>query len=97
MRLAFHPEARLQSVQACAMEWTKLETYLTWLSGTPAEDEKDRTREVTWLHVADTIAVAEVILDYPQVRFVDYLTIVLDGSEWRIANKAFKAYPKDAT
>lgn len=97
MRHAFHPDARLQLNRDGTFESASLETYLTWLPGTPAEDEARRSREVTHLHVSENIASAEVVLDYPAVRFVDYLTIVRVGEEWRITNKSFQAYPKDPT
>jgi hypothetical protein len=41
-------------------------------------------------------ATAEVELDYPSVRFVDYLTLLLVDGDWLIVNKAFKAFPKEA-
>lgn len=95
MRKAFHPEARLQFVRDGAFGAVPLDEYLTWLPGEPAADEADRRRTVRHLHVADNVAAAEVVLDYPTVRFVDYLTIVRTGPEWAITNKSFQAYPKE--
>ena len=96
MRRAFHPHARLQWRKEGALEVTGLDTYLTWLPGKPATDEDRRVREVTHLHESGGVAVAEVVLDYPDVRFVDYLTMVSSESGWQITNKAFVAYPKGA-
>ena len=94
MRRAFHPDARLQWYRDDAFGSATLETYLTWLPGSPAEDEERRDRSVTQLHVSGNVATAEVVLDYPDVRFVDYLTVVWTGTEWAITNKTFQAYPK---
>ena len=94
MRKAFHPEARLQWFRDGEFGSAPLETYLTWLPGGPAEDETKRSREVAHLHVSGNVATAHLVLDYPEVRFVDFLTIVRTGEDWLITNKTFQAYPK---
>jgi hypothetical protein len=47
------------------------------------------------LRITGNIGVAEVELDYPRVRFVDYLCLLRLGENWPITHKVFKAYPKD--
>lgn len=94
MRQAFHTDARLQFTREGVFGQASLETYLTWLPGRPAEDEAERRRSIERLSVAGDVAVAELELDYPAVRFVDYLTIVRQGDRWLITNKVFHAYPK---
>jgi hypothetical protein len=95
MRRAFHPEARVQFVQNGTYGSWDLSEYLTRLSGAPAPDEDRRIRVVRDLRVTGNIALAEVELDYPHVRFVDYLCLLRLGEEWTITHKVFKAYPKD--
>lgn len=95
MRRAFHPEARLQGRKDGTFGVTTLETYLTWLPGAPAPDEEGRSRRVTQLHIGGDVAMAEVILDYPEVRFVDYLTLGRTDDGWLITNKAFQAFAKE--
>lgn len=94
MRRAFHPDARLQFNREGEFGQASLETYLTWLPGQRAEDEGERRRSLERLSVSGDVAVAELELDYPAVRFVDYLTIVRTGERWLITNKVFQAYPK---
>ena len=64
------------------------------LTGKPAADEKDRKRSIESVDVAGNAAVAKVILDYPNVRFVDYFTLLKINGEWKIVNKSFYADPK---
>lgn len=96
MRQAFHESARLQFVQdGRYAEWS-LADYLARLPGRAADDEPRRTRRITAVRATDEAATAELELDYPTVRFVDYLTLLLVNGDWVIVNKAFKALPKPA-
>jgi hypothetical protein len=38
--------------------------------------------------------VARIVLDYPTVKFVDYMTLLKIDGEWKIINKSFYAEPK---
>ena len=94
MRQAFHESARLQFVQdGRYAEWS-LDEYLARLPGRTADDESRRARRITAVHATDDAATAELELDYPTVRFVDYLTLLLINGDWVIVNKAFKALPQ---
>ena len=94
MRHAFHERARLQFVQHGGYAEWSLDEYLARLPGRAADDEPRRTRRITAVHATDDAATAELELDYPTVRFVDYLTLLRIDGEWLIVNKAFKAHPK---
>jgi len=74
-------------------EWS-LDEYLARLPGRAADDESRRARRITAVHATDDAATAELELDYPTVRFVDYVTLLLINGDWVIVNKAFKALPK---
>ena len=37
---------------------------------------------------------AKVVLDYPSVKFTDYLSLVKADGEWRIVNKIFNVERK---
>ena len=94
MRKAFHESARLQFVQdGRYTEWSLAE-YLARLPGHPADDESARARRIVAVQATDNAATAELELDYPSVRFVDYLTLLLVDGDWVIVNKAFKAFSK---
>ena len=40
------------------------------------------------------VAVAKLVLDYPQIKFTDYMTLLKVDGEWKIINKTFYAEPK---
>jgi hypothetical protein len=94
MQRAFHESARLQFVQdGRYAEWS-LDEYLARLPGRAPDDESKHTRRIVTVQATDDAATACVELDYPGVRFVDHLTLLLIDNEWIIVNKAFKAFPK---
>lgn len=94
MRRAFHESARLQFVQnGRYAEWS-LDEYLGKLPGRPADNEEQRRRRIVSVTASGDTAAAELELDYPAVRFVDYLSLLRVDGEWLIVNKSFQAYPK---
>jgi hypothetical protein len=40
--------------------------------------------------------VGKVVLDYPTVKFADYMSLLKINGEWKIVNKAFHAEMKPA-
>jgi hypothetical protein len=68
--------------------------YIAGASGRPAADEAMRKRTIESIDIAGNAASAKIILDYPNVRFVDYMTLLKIGGEWKIVSKVFYAEPK---
>lgn len=68
--------------------------HIAGASGRPAGDEGQRKRWIESIDVAGNAGVAKVILDYPAVRFVDYLSLLKINGEWKIINKIFYSEPK---
>ncbi|MFN2412266.1 MAG: nuclear transport factor 2 family protein [Pyrinomonadaceae bacterium] len=48
------------------------------------------------VEVSGNAARPKIILDYPTVRFVDYMTLLKINGEWKIVSKVFHAEPKQA-
>ena len=65
-------------------------------TGKPAADEAKRKegRRIEAVDVTGNAAVARIVLDYPTVKFVDYMTLLKIDGEWKIVNKSFYAEPK---
>ena len=65
-------------------------------TGKPAADEELRKagRRIEAIDVTGNAAVAKIVLDYPSVTFVDYMTLLKIDGEWKIVNKSFYAEPK---
>lgn len=94
MKKAFHTEGSLIFVRDGKYSTRSFAEYIAGFTGKPAADEKDRKRSIESIDVAGNAAVAKVILDYPNVRFVDYFTLLKINGEWKIVNKSFYAEPK---
>ena len=88
---AFYPEARLLFVRDEKFSTIESKDYVARASGKAADDEAKRKRWVEWVDIAGSAAVAKIVLDYPTVRFTDYMTLLKVDGGWKIANKAFHA------
>lgn len=88
-RRVFHPEAKLFAVREGEFWQLTSAEYAQRAPGAPAEDEAQRRRWIDMIDVAGNAAVAKVILDYPQVRYTDYFTLLKIDGTWMIVNKTF--------
>lgn len=88
-RMAFFPQANLYFVRSGALTiWTS-EEYANNAPGKPAADEAQRKRRIVSIDITGTAAMAKIELDYPTVRFVDYMSLLKVNNEWRIIAKIF--------
>jgi Putative lumazine-binding len=88
-RKVFHPDSRLFAVRD-GKYWTLTsEEYIARAPGKTAEDEARRKRAVEMVDVSGNAAVARVVLDYPGVKFTDYMSLLKIDGEWKIVNKTF--------
>ena len=93
-RKAFHPEAKLFAIREGKFWQLPSADYIARASGKPAQDEASRKRTVESLDITGNVAVAKLVLDYPDARLTDYMTLLKVDGEWKIVNKAFHAEPK---
>jgi hypothetical protein len=91
---AFHTEGNMVYVREGKFMSRTFAEYIAGASGKPAADEAQRKRTIESIDVAGTAASAKIILDYPTVRFVDYMTLLKIGDEWKIVSKVFYAEQK---
>lgn len=96
MRKAFHSEGSLIFMREGKYTTRSFAEYIAGMSGKPAPDEDKRKRWIESVDVAGNAAVGKIILDYPSGRFVDYMTLLKIGGEWKIVNKSFYFEPKAA-
>ncbi len=90
----FHPESKLFFIRDGKFtSWTS-EEYIGRSKGTPAADEEKRKRSIEWIDVAGDAAVAKILLEYPDVTFVDYMSLLKVDGAWKIVNKTFHANRK---
>ncbi|MDV3458810.1 nuclear transport factor 2 family protein [Sphingomonas sp. HF-S4] len=93
-RAAFHPKAMLYWNRDGAFTERTGTDYIAGAPGKPAADEAQRRRAIESLDITGNAAMAKVVLDYPGVKFTDYLSLVKADGEWRIVNKIFNVERK---
>ena len=94
MRKAFHTEGNLIFIRDGKYTTRSFAEYIGGMSGKPAADEAKRKRSIDAIDLVGNAAVARITLDYPTVKFVDYMTLLKINGEWKIVNKSFYAEPK---
>lgn len=88
-RRAFHPEAKLFWVKDGQLAQRTAEEFAASASGRPAADEARRARKISSLDIAGDAAMVKVELRYPEVTFIDYLSLLKLDGQWRIVHKIF--------
>lgn len=94
MRKAFHTEGNLIFIRDAKFMTRPFADYIAGFNGKPAADEANRKRYIESVDLAGNAASAKIILDYPAMRFVDYMSLLKIDGEWKIVTKIFYAEPK---
>ena len=94
MRRAFHTDGNLIFIRDGKYSTRSFAEYIGGMNGKPAADEAKRKRSIESVDIFGNAASAKIILDYPTVKFVDYMSLLKIGGEWKIVNKIFYAEPK---
>lgn len=94
MKKAFHTEGNLIFIRDGKYATRSFVEYIAGFTGKPAADEASRKRAIESVDIAGNAAIARIVLDYPAVKFVDYMTLLKINGEWKIVNKSFYAEPK---
>ena len=91
---AFHPEAKLFWIRDGQFTQRTSADYIAGAPGKPADDEAQRKRSIEMIDITGNAAVAKVVLDYPNAKLTDYMSLLKIDGEWKIVNKTFVAEPK---
>ncbi len=94
MKKAFHTEGNLIFIRDGKFTTRSFADFIAGSSGKPAADENKRKRWIESVEVTGNAAVGKIILDYPAVRFVDYMSLLKIDGEWKIVSKVFYAESK---
>ena len=94
MRKVFHPDSKLFAIRDGKYWQITSEEYIALAPGKPPADETQRKRTVESVDITGTAAIAKIVLDYPHVKFTDYMSLLKIDGEWKIVNKIFHADPK---
>ena len=93
-QMVFHPVSMLFFTDNGQFRSRTGVEYIAGAPGKPADDEAQRKRRIVFVDADGDAGMAKVELDYPQVRFVDYFTLLKIDGQWRIMNKIFSRHPK---
>src|SRR6185295_9398206 len=89
IRKAFLPEAKVMAYRDGKLLNLTAEEFAGRFNGQPAPDEAQRQRRIESLDISGNAAIAKLVLDYPTVRFTDYMSLLNINGEWKIASKVF--------
>jgi hypothetical protein len=69
--------------------------FSSWHAGftRPIENPQEHRNSILSIDVAGNAAVAKTELDWPRVRYVDYLSLLKLNGEWKIVNKIWHQEP----
>lgn len=93
---AFHTDGVMMFMRDGKYTTRTFTEYIAGAQGKPAADESKRKRWIESVHVVGNAAMAVIILDYPAVKFTDYMSLLKINGEWKIVNKSFFAEQKPA-
>ncbi len=92
---SFHPESRLIGLSEGELV---IIPFNDWQASFDREFDEDWGNEafrnkIVSVDIAETAAVAKVDLQWPRVHYVDYLSLIKIGDEWKIVNKIWHQGP----
>lgn len=94
IRKAFHKDARIMAFRDGKLLNLSVEEFAGRFNGKAADDEAQRKRTIASLEITGSAAVGKIVLDYPTVKFTDYMSLLKIEGEWKIVNKSFHAEMK---
>ncbi|MEL6443326.1 MAG: nuclear transport factor 2 family protein [Bacteroidota bacterium] len=94
MREAFHEDAKLFWIVDGEVRQRTATEFAAAFRGEPAPDEAERERRIVSIEVTGNAAIGVIELDYPTVKFVDYMSLLRVGDRWLIVNKSFQRISK---
>lgn len=94
MREAFHEDANLFWIVDGEVRQRTATEFASAFRGEPAPDEAERERRIVSIEVTGDAAIGVIELDYPTMKFVDYMSLLRVGDRWQIVNKTFQRISK---
>jgi hypothetical protein len=89
-RRGMHADTRVSSVRDGKLGHRNLDEFVgAAATGKAAADEAKRKRKIVMIDITGTAAIAKIELDYPDVFFTDYMSLLKVDGEWKIVDKIF--------
>jgi len=90
---AFHPESFVMTSRESGLSRAPFQQWANFSSQPKSTEASQRKSKIVLIDQTGERAVAKVDLDWPDVHYVDYLSLMKFGKEWRIINKAWFGEP----
>lgn len=87
LRKAFHPDAQvIGSKRDGELEWAAFQDWVLYTRG-KAPDPTGRNNTIVSVDISGAAATVKTELDWPNIHYTDYLSLLKIDGEWRIVNK----------
>src|SRR5688500_17973695 len=81
MKKAFHTDGNLIFIRDGKVTNRSFAEYIAGFTGKAAADEDKRKRSIESVDVAGNAATGKIVLDYPNARIVDYMSLLKINGE----------------
>ena len=87
LRNAFHPQANvIGTTDDGNVDWEPFQEWVLYTRG-DAPDPTGRVNRIVSVDISGRAAVVKTDLDWPHVHYIDYLSLLKVGGEWKVVNK----------
>jgi Putative lumazine-binding len=86
---AFHQDAFIMTSRGDRLNRSPFQQWGTFADDKPSPEARERHSKIVSIDQTGARAVAKVDLDWPDVHYIDYLSLMKFGDEWRIINKVW--------
>ncbi|MDF3931224.1 nuclear transport factor 2 family protein [Pseudomonas citronellolis] len=94
LRSAFHPDSKIIGHYQGTLEWLSLDDFVGAILDTGSvEGDGPPFWDIQALDVTGDSATVKVLDHYLDMRFSDYLALLLIDGRWRIVNKLYYLHP----
>lgn len=90
-KAAMSPQGTMYFARDGALALRPFPEYYAGPDGKAADDEAQRKRRIELIDVGGNAAVGKIVLEYPDVKFVDYMGLLKIDGKWQIVAKSFHA------
>ena len=98
MKTVFYTEGNVMYMYGGKLSTIPFPKYIADFPKTPSQDEPKRSRRIESIQITGNIGIGKLVLEYPDVKFTDYMSLMRINGEWKITNKASNMeFPKFAT
>jgi hypothetical protein len=89
MKKAFHMDAKMLFIRDGALVQVTMPEWFDRIAKAPKGGPKALSRKIVSVDIAENAASVRADSEFPTFRFIDYLSLLKVGGEWKIVGKIF--------